>query len=697
MIFLTPWTGVIVGAVAAPVLVALYLLKLRRRAVRVSSTLLWEEAVRDMQANVPLRWVRVSLLLLVQMLALVALLMALSRPALRGSVVGGRGTVLIVDRSASMSAVDGEGMETESDAEREGGRTPTQSRLERAKGMALGVIDEMERGESGAGMVMALGAETRAVTGFTSDWRELREAVRSIKPSDQPGRLGPALELVESLSAGEEGAGEGGRGGKGAPTALLFSDGGFGDWPAGAGRLTLVPVGGQTDQTGVDNLGIVAISARRDFESPERVRVFVRVVNSGKRGVETSLRAAVDGASVGSERLVVPGGVGGAPGEGVASLEFEWDRGGGGVLTVTIPREDALASDNTAAMVLRPVTRARVLLVAPDEKGADPFLASVLGALELSAVEPIDAGQYERGVESAGERGARGRSWPGFDLIVFDRVRPRVLPAQPTISFGAGLPIAGLTVEAGEVGSATRVVSWRRTHPLLRYAALDGVVVSPAMRMELPTSGEGGGEVTELALGERGALIGLIGGGVGGGGGVGRIVVGFELSRSNWGPEVSFPVFLSSAVDLLTGRGDASAGRSYTTGEGVSVELEPGEVVARVTGPVEFAVERAGEQGVVSLGIPERAGIYSVGGAVARDSTLCVNLVDAGESSLGGAADLGNEGARGNDGAGRGGGLGGGLGVRDGAGRREVWHWFVIVAAVLLGIEWFVFAWKMRA
>ena len=32
----------------------------------------------------------------------------------------------------------------------------------------------------------------------------------------------------------------------------------------------------------------------------------------------------------------------------------------------------------------------------------------------------------------------------------------------------------------------------------------------------------------------------------------------------------------------------------------------------------------------------------------------------------------------------------------DDEGRREIWHWFVLAAAALLTIEWFLYAWRMR-
>ena len=55
------------AAVAAPI-VAMYILKMRRPARVVSSTFLWEQALRDVQANAPWQRLRPNLLLLLQLL-----------------------------------------------------------------------------------------------------------------------------------------------------------------------------------------------------------------------------------------------------------------------------------------------------------------------------------------------------------------------------------------------------------------------------------------------------------------------------------------------------------------------------------------------------------------------------------------------------------------------------------------------------
>ena len=68
------------AAIIGPIIVAMYLLKLRREDRRVSSTFLWQRIVRDVEANAPWQKLRRNLLLLLQLLLLLLLALALARP-----------------------------------------------------------------------------------------------------------------------------------------------------------------------------------------------------------------------------------------------------------------------------------------------------------------------------------------------------------------------------------------------------------------------------------------------------------------------------------------------------------------------------------------------------------------------------------------------------------------------------------------
>ena len=94
-------SALLFGLLAVPI-IAMYLLRLRGSERRVSSTFLWRQIVRDIEANTLWQRLRRNLLLFLQLLALAALVLALARPYFLG-VSGILGDlVLVLDASASM-------------------------------------------------------------------------------------------------------------------------------------------------------------------------------------------------------------------------------------------------------------------------------------------------------------------------------------------------------------------------------------------------------------------------------------------------------------------------------------------------------------------------------------------------------------------------------------------------------------------
>ena len=107
MSWLTPLTGLLVAGIAVPPLLLLYFLKLRRGRRSIPSTMLWRRSVEDLRANAPFQRIRFSILLLLQLVILVLLVLALAQPQLEGSGSTGGRTVLAIDRSGSMNALEG--------------------------------------------------------------------------------------------------------------------------------------------------------------------------------------------------------------------------------------------------------------------------------------------------------------------------------------------------------------------------------------------------------------------------------------------------------------------------------------------------------------------------------------------------------------------------------------------------------------
>src|SRR5690242_11131129 len=104
MQFLAP-AGFWLAVLAIPILL-LYMLKLRRVQVQVSSTFLWEQLLREQQANAPWQKIKRNLLLILQLLILAALVLAIVRPALPVPTIASGSLIVLLDASASMNATD---------------------------------------------------------------------------------------------------------------------------------------------------------------------------------------------------------------------------------------------------------------------------------------------------------------------------------------------------------------------------------------------------------------------------------------------------------------------------------------------------------------------------------------------------------------------------------------------------------------
>jgi hypothetical protein len=678
MTFLSPFAAVTAAAITVPLLLVLYLLKLRRRPVRVGSILFWPVAKEDVQANVPLKWLRPSWLLFLHLLILAAFALALGRPVItQGPQMASR-VVVLLDTSASMSAVD-EGQKV--------------SRLELAKKKALEVVDRLRRaGGRHEVCLVAFASEARAVTSFTTSKSVIEDALGAVGPTDQPGSLAAALKLVDAISTGGQEESDS----QEPPTAILLSDGAFrdrGKLPPSAMRMRFERIGpalergarnaergeGEAEPPPIDNLGIVGLSARRDAEDPGVVRIFVDVLNTNAIAVAAPVSLSIDGAVLERRAMEIP--AASVLGPGRAATTFEMRNAEGGVVLASIARADALASDNAASVVLPPAQRPSIVLVEPDGAAGERSLTAAgwiledaLAELRARSFQSISASEYER-------RAAGGLM--GVDLIVFDRVAPAKLPPVPTISFGAVPP--GLAVSAGAEGGGTTVLFWLRAHPIMRNVALDAVVIAKTTELVMPSAAQ----VTELMRGRDGPLLVLVQEGAEGVG-VRRIVAGFDLAMSNWPLQAGFPIFLADAVDYLTLRADAAAGRAFRTDEAVEVRVKPGSV-GRVAlkGPVNVVLREAtagpdsAAGGVLSAGVLARAGVYVVEGQSAVDRAVAVNVVDEVESSLASPEKVEVAGTALE-------------GVAGAATPREVWEWFVLGGLALLVVEWFVYGRSVR-
>ena len=502
--FLSPIAGLIAGAIGSGLVLLMYMLKLRRRPVLVSSTLLWKRAVRDLEGNIPWQRLSPTMLLFLHLLIVAMLALAIARPVADTDLSDGQRVALVIDTSASMNAIDGDRTLLEI-AKREAG--------ERVRGL-------FDSGRSPLVSVIEAGIEPRIVVGDSSERGRVLGAIEDISPSDQAGDVRGAIELLDRLQG--SGVGEPSEDDASNKTLVwLFSDGGsFGSptLPMRSGSGVLVP---SYMGEGISNLGIVALSAQRDRVDTELCRVFVRVLRSDSGPIAGVVRVYEDEALIESAPIAFDAG------QDSATHTFELRLVREALLRVELGGEDALATDNAAWVAVPSPDPVRVTIIAPGGI-ADPLL---MDYLEVVARAPVRVIAPDAPI---GEP----------DLLVYDRTDAPALPGVPSLGFDSVTP--GLGERLSEQTGMRRVLSWDRQEPMLRDTGLGSVSYRRSVSYEPTATG-----VRTLASDQGGAIMVETTSA-----GVRHVRVGFALHDSDWSVQVGLPVFLAQLSEqLLPGAG----------------------------------------------------------------------------------------------------------------------------------------------
>ncbi len=328
--------GALALAILAPVIIAMYLLKLRREERTVSSTFLWQRMVRDVEANAPWQKLRRNLLLLLQLLLLFLLIFALARPFIRTTGIAGRNLILMIDRSGSMAATDVGG-----------------ERLAAAKREALRLVDQLP--DNGRATVIAFGGTMEVPASASSDPRELRAAINGIELRNGGGSdLSQALALASALAAREADS-----------DVAIISDGQV-TVPEQArvpGRVRFFPVG-----TSAEN---VAISAFVLQPGAGGQQLFIQATNYGTAPVTRRLIVELDGQLFNVYELQIdPGSDQSIVADVAASVQRA---------TARLEGTDTLPTDDRAWAVGGTTERAKVRIVSDGNRFLEAGFATLPG------------------------------------------------------------------------------------------------------------------------------------------------------------------------------------------------------------------------------------------------------------------------------------------------------------------------------
>ena len=311
---------------AAPVMiVVLYLLRRRFLPRQVPSVFLWRKSVRDYAANRPFQRLMKNLLLPLQVLAAMALALALMCPALPGGTAGR--SIFIFDISGSMQA--------ESDG---------RSRLEAAKEEALKRIGDLPAEEEIT--VITAGDEAQRLI-LNGDREEAEKAIGSIACGRGGADIDRALALASALARSGDGMNEKDRH---SVQIMIFSD---------ALRLSdLHTKGGNTPA--IINVGKAAENRAVYSLTAENGKAYARTANFGKECTVTLICEA-DGTLCGASEITIPAGE-------TTGVSFDIP-GETQTVSVKIREKDALEADNTAQTSVKQTKELRVAVTTGNHSG----------------------------------------------------------------------------------------------------------------------------------------------------------------------------------------------------------------------------------------------------------------------------------------------------------------------------------------
>lgn len=556
--------GLALALLAIPI-VLLYLLRLRRREQRVSSTLLWRQTVMDREANALWQRLRPNILLLLQLLTLAFLVFALTRPyALAPARLTGRAIVLL-DASASMEATD-----------------VAPSRFEAARREARGLIDGL--GATDEMTIILVDGSPRALTPLTPNRADLNAALDQARTSLAPANWSAALSLAGALRTPST-------------NIVIIGDGANSDdLKAQAEPAQFRPVGG----TG-SNIAISTFALRQTVRGASAL---ARVTNHGSQDatVLLSLRA---GTAIGTDTTLLDA----RELKIAAGQSAQWTVNGidpavayvrASIDRVAPGESNVLSADDAAWAVNAAPAPRRALLLSRGNR----FLEQALGALPNLQVTravsvPIDIAQP-------------------YDLIVVDGISA-TLPARSHALFVN--PIADTPAfSLGAVFSATGFVDAAQ-HPTLLAVDWRGINVLDARRVAGP------GWLLPVVNAQGGALM-LAGESPAAEGRTPEFdrlaILPFDLRRSDLPLQIAFPVLIANTVEWLAPLRGLDIPISARPGEAVGLPV--GASVVNPAGARQTVDARGygatGLPGMYGYSLGAAKGLFAVNFLDARESAI---------------------------------------------------------------------------
>jgi hypothetical protein len=651
---LSAWQWLVLGLVP-PAITALYFLKLRRQPLAVPSTLLWRRTIEDLHVNSFWQRLRQSLLLYLQLLFVTFIVLTLLRPHWETQVELSSRIILLIDNSASMSATD---------------VIPT--RLEAAKTKALEVVKGLD--SSTVAMVISFSDTARVEKSFSSNRAELRDVIANIQPTQHTTNLLEALRQAAGLAnpsrqafdqnenqvqldQKDEAAAEA------LPaTIYILSDGRFPDvqgFSLGNLKPVYVPIGEPTAR----NAGITAFSVRRKDEKADELQAFATIENPGKAPLSFKAELLRDGKFWDASQLTLAAGA-------TQSVIFDLRDVESGVLELRLNVNDSLKLDDRAFAVIQEPSPLKILLVT----AGNSDLERALGTKQTAKLAKVTTQTPDFLVQSVYGKGAASGFW---DLIIYDRCAPPVMPRANTLFWGE-LPPKGWSVDATTTNP--QVIDVDRVHPLSQNLDFDEVLIANATTLKPPQAAHRLLDTTKgtlIAIAPRDSFEDL--------------VIGFPLLgktddgavgyNSNMHLRPAFPLLVQNLLGYFSRTVDVTETVTLKPGQEIELRQEDvKELTIKTPSGKSISVNRS-PRNTFSFSGTDEIGVYRVLDQNKLLRRFAVQLGDSLETNI---IPVAEEGIR--------------IGYNQitgqtgfAAGRQEIWKWLLLAGLGFLVLEWYIY------
>lgn len=386
MTFLQPLG--LLGLIGVPILILIYVLKRRYREETVPSTFLWRRSLAYMKRRFP--WsLRNSVLLILQLIAVVLFSFMLARPTIPAPKTGEK--IAVIDASAGMSAVGADG--------------------ETRFSHALGLIDKFaQKADANHRVTIIVAGDAASYAVYRSDDKnEIRDAMKALSCGLGGCRLDDALALAERVQEENTEA-----------EIRLYTDVEY----EGTEGVTVVNV-----RHSEWNAAALGLTAQAEYG---KIRFTGTVASYGGDAPLTAM-LYVDGALKGTRRIECRDGV---------QIQVDFREVDTTVYTyaemkvISSAGTDALPGDDAYTLYAAPSAQKRVELIYASGTPNVKFFQTALENGSQAFVRPVSLGSDYLGDDGREKYGiAKGSkvSYSGYDVYVFYHVLPAVLPTDGAV------------------------------------------------------------------------------------------------------------------------------------------------------------------------------------------------------------------------------------------------------------------------